>query len=491
VDVPVIFERSRPGRRGVRYDFPDDLPPFDLTHHLPQELMRQSPLGLPEVAENDVVRHYTYLSSLNYGVDTGFYPLGSCTMKYNPKVNDWAANLTGFQDVHPEQPEETVQGLLSLLFALQEALKEIAGMDAVSLQPAAGAHGELTGILMIKAYLRDRGEDRSTILVPDSAHGTNPATASMAGYQVKVVPSNRRGGVDVDALRRLVDSQTAGLMLTNPNTLGLFEEDILAIADIVHRAGGLLYYDGANANAIMGRVRPGDMGFDVVHLNLHKTFSTPHGGGGPGAGPVGVKAPLAPYLPSPHLVQQDGQFRWNYDCPQSIGKMRSYFGNVGVLVRAYAYLRSHGAAGLKAVSEAAVLNANYLRQRLAPEYTTAYDRPVKHEFVLSLGNQKSRGARALDVAKRIIDYGFYPPTVYFPLVIDEALMVEPTETESKETLDRFADALKRINEEIDANPDALYEAPHNTVVRRLDEATAARRPVLTWQQWVKTVDTRA
>ncbi|MCY0877725.1 MAG: aminomethyl-transferring glycine dehydrogenase subunit GcvPB [Firmicutes bacterium] len=489
MDVPVIFERSRTGRRGLRYDVPDDVPPFDPTQHLPPDLVRQSDLGLPEVAENDVVRHYTSLSSLNYGVDTGFYPLGSCTMKYNPKVNDWAAGLPGFQDLHPGQPEETVQGLLWLLFQLQEALKEIAGMDAVSLQPAAGAHGELTGILMIKAYLRDRGENRTTILVPDSAHGTNPATAAMAGYQVKVVPSNRRGGVDVRALSQMVDSQTAGLMLTNPNTLGLFEEEIGEIADIVHQAGGLLYYDGANMNAIMGRVRPGDMGFDVVHLNLHKTFSTPHGGGGPGAGPVGVKAPLAPYLPVPRLIQEGERFRWSYDGPRSIGKVRAYFGNVGVLIRAYAYLRSHGPDGLKTVSEAAVLNANYLKHRLAPEYMTPYERPVMHEFVLSLARQKARGARALDVAKRIIDYGFYPPTVYFPLVVEEAMMVEPTETESKETLDRFSEVLKRIDQEIDSDPDTLLEAPHDTAVQRLDEAQAARRPVLTWQQWLAIRDT--
>jgi glycine dehydrogenase subunit 2 len=481
MDVPVIFERSRPGRRGVRFDAVSDIPAFDVETSLPASLIRRSSLGLPEVAENDVVRHYTDLSTLNYGVDTGFYPLGSCTMKYNPKVNDWAAGLPGFADVHPLQPDSTVQGLLELLYGLEEGLKEISGMDAVSLQPAAGAHGELTGILMIKAYLQDRGDHRTTILVPDSAHGTNPATASMAGFQVKVVPSNSRGGVDVEALRELVDGQTAGLMLTNPNTLGLFEEDILEIADIVHAAGGLLYYDGANANAIMGRVRPGDMGFDVVHLNLHKTFSTPHGGGGPGAGPVGVKKELIPYLPYPRLKRTDPGYSWDYDRGRSIGKVRSYYGNVGVLVRAYAYLRSHGAMGLKAVSETAVLNANYLLHQLQDDYKTPYDRTVKHEFVLSLTPQKARGARALDVAKRIIDFGFYPPTVYFPLVVEEALMVEPTETESKETLDRFVEAMHQINRETDDKPQILHEAPHHTVVSRFDEATAARHPVLTWQ----------
>ncbi len=482
MDVPVIFERSRPGRRGVRFDAHHDVPDVRLEDVLPSHLIRSTPLGLPEVAENDVVRHYTELSTLNYGVDTGFYPLGSCTMKYNPKINDWAASLPGFADVHPLQPDSTVQGLLKVLHALEEGLKEISGMDAVSLQPAAGAHGELTGILMIKAYLKDRGENRTTILVPDSAHGTNPATAAMAGFQVKVVPSNDRGGVDVAALRSLVDANTAGLMLTNPNTLGLFEEDIVEIADIVHQAGGLLYYDGANANAIMGRVRPGDMGFDVVHLNLHKTFSTPHGGGGPGSGPVGVKKALEPYLPYPRLMSGDDGLHWDYNRGKSIGKVRSFFGNVGVLVRAYAYLRSHGAEGLKAVSETAVLNANYLRQQLSDAYHTPYQRTVKHEFVLSLTPQKNRGARALDVAKRIIDYGFYPPTVYFPLVVEEALMVEPTETESKETLDRFVEAMQAINREIDESPELLHEAPHQTVVRRFDEATAARHPILTWTQ---------
>lgn len=482
MDVPLIFERSRPGRRGVRFDELSDVPRFDAEASIPAEFLRTESVDLPEVAENDVVRHYTQLSTLNYGVDTGFYPLGSCTMKYNPKVNDWAASLPGFADVHPLQPDYTTQGLLTLLHTLEEGLKEISGMDAVSLQPAAGAHGELTGILMIKAYLTDRGEPRTTILVPDSAHGTNPATAAMAGYQVKVVPSNRRGGVDVAALRSLVDGGTAGLMLTNPNTLGLFEEDILEIAEVVHQAGGLLYYDGANANAVMGLVRPGDMGFDVVHLNLHKTFSTPHGGGGPGSGPVGVKAQLAPYLPYPRLAAGESGWYWDYSRDRSIGKVRSYYGNAGILVRAYAYLRSHGAEGLKAVSETAVLNANYLLHQLSEAYHTPYQRSVKHEFVLSLSDQKRRGGRALDVAKRIIDYGFYPPTVYFPLVVDEALMVEPTETESKETLDQFVKAMLAINDEIDSDADLLHHAPHNTVVSRFDEASAARRPILTWQQ---------
>lgn len=482
MDVPVIFESSVPGRRGV--DIPiDEIPILAPQDILPKQLIRSSDLGLPEVSELQVVRHYTRLSNLNYGVDTGFYPLGSCTMKYNPKVNDWAATLPGFQDVHPLQPMSTVQGTMEVLYQLEQGLAEISGMDAMTLQPAAGAHGELTGILMIKAYLRARGENRTTIIVPDSAHGTNPATAAMAGFAVKVVPSNERGGVDVSVLRTMVGKDTAGLMLTNPNTLGLFEEDILEIASIVHEAGGLLYYDGANANAIMGKVRPGDMGFDVVHLNLHKTFSTPHGGGGPGAGPVGVKAALIPFLPKPRIIRDDTGYRFDSEgLPQSIGKVRSYYGNVGVLVRAYAYMRTYGAEGLKAVSETAVLNANYLLKTLEPYFEPAYKRLVKHEFVLSAVAQKKRGARALDIAKRLIDYGYYPPTVYFPLVIEEALMVEPTETETLETLDEFVTAMVAIDKEIDTDASVLHDAPHNTVVRRLDEAKAARTPDLSWHQ---------
>jgi glycine dehydrogenase subunit 2 len=480
MDIPVIFERSVPGRRGVRMPGAD-VPAWDESHDLPAGLRRTKPLTLPEVAENDAVRHYSELSRLNYGVDTGFYPLGSCTMKYNPKVNEWVASLPGFRDIHPLQPASTVQGVLGLLYDLEQALAEIAGMDAVSLQPAAGAHGELTGVLLIRALLESRGDPRKTIIVPDSAHGTNPATAAMAGFRVAVVPSNARGSVDLAALSSMVGPDTAGLMLTNPNTLGLFEEDILEIAALVHQAGGLLYYDGANANAILGVVRPGDMGFDVVHLNLHKTFSTPHGGGGPGAGPVGVKRELEPFLPGPRLQRAaDGSFHWDADRPHSIGKVRSYFGNVGILVRAFAYMLSHGPEGLRAVAETAVLNANYLLHQLRPSYEPAFDRRVMHEFVLALSAQKARGASALDVAKRLIDFGFYPPTVYFPLVVREALMVEPTETESLSTLNQFAEALRQIDREIDEAVDVLHEAPHDTPVRRLDEARAARQPDLVW-----------
>ncbi len=481
MDVPVIFEKSVPGRRGIRLPAAD-VPEVPLEEMLGRDFVRTSKLNLPEVSEMDAVRHYTRLSTLNYGLDTGFYPLGSCTMKYNPKVNEAIAALPGFADIHPLQPDSTVQGMLQVMKELEDALAEISGMDAVTLQPAAGAHGELTGILIIRAYLLAQGQHRTTVLVPDSAHGTNPATAAMAGFQVKIVPSNNRGDVDVDKLRQMVNEETAGLMLTNPNTLGLFEEDILEIADIVHKAGGLLYYDGANANAIMGKVRPGDMGFDVVHLNLHKTFSTPHGGGGPGSGPVGVKSRLEPFLPVPRIVGSPDHYQWTYDRPQSIGKVRSFYGNPGILVRAYAYLKSHGGAGLKEVSETAVLNANYLLHLLRDIYETPFDRPVKHEFVLSLKDQKKRGAKALDVAKRLIDYGVYPPTVYFPLVVEEAMMVEPTETESKETLDMFAKAMREINGEIDASPDVLHEAPHHTVMGRLDETLAARHPVLTYCQ---------
>ncbi|MHB1611882.1 MAG: aminomethyl-transferring glycine dehydrogenase subunit GcvPB [Sulfobacillus sp.] len=477
MDVPVIFEKSVEGRRGVTLPA-SDVPMPELAEILPKKYVRQAPTYLPEVSEFDVVRHYTYLSSLNYGLDTGFYPLGSCTMKYNPKINEWAANLPGFAGLHPLQPGSTVQGILELLHNLEEMLAEIAGMDRVTLQPAAGAQGELTGILMIKKYLEHRGEHRTTVLVPDSAHGTNPATAAMAGFAVKEVPSNSRGGVDVEALQHMVNHDTAALMLTNPNTLGLFEEDILDIASIVHSAGGLLYYDGANANAIMGKVRPGDMGFDVVHLNLHKTFSTPHGGGGPGAGPVGAKSELIPFLPRPSIMWKNGQWELSDESPDTIGKVRSYYGNIGILVRAYAYVRSHGAQGLKQVSETAVLNANYLLSLVQDLYTSSYSRRVKHEFVISLANQKHRGARALDVAKRLIDFGYYPPTVYFPLVVEEALMVEPTETESKETLDRFAADLRHIDQEIETDPELLHHAPHDTVVGRLDEALAARQPNL-------------
>ncbi|WP_054669075.1 aminomethyl-transferring glycine dehydrogenase subunit GcvPB [Calditerricola satsumensis] len=479
--MPLIFERSKPGR--VAYSLPEpDVPEASVTACIPAHLLRRVPAELPEVSEPDLIRHYTELSRRNHGIDNGFYPLGSCTMKYNPKVNEDVARLPGFAHVHPLQPEEMVQGALELMWHLQEYLAEITGMDAVTLQPAAGAHGEWTGLMMIRAYHEARGEKRTKVIVPDSAHGTNPASATVAGMQTVTIPSDARGLVDLEALKRAVDENTAALMLTNPNTLGLFEEDILEIAKIVHDVGGLLYYDGANANAILGIARPGDMGFDVVHLNLHKTFTTPHGGGGPGAGPVGVKKDLIPFLPVPVVVKEGDRYRLDYDRPQSIGRVKGFYGNFGMLVRAYAYIRTMGPEGLRQVSECAVLNANYLMRRLAPYFDLPYDRHCKHEFVLSGRRQKKLGVRTLDMAKRLLDFGFHPPTIYFPLIVDECLMIEPTETEAKETLDAFADAMIQIAKEAEENPDLVLNAPHTTVVKRLDEVTAARKPILRWQK---------
>nr|MBO2468967.1 glycine dehydrogenase (aminomethyl-transferring) [Bacillota bacterium] len=479
--MPLIFERSKPGR--IAYSLPaPDVPEVNVADVIPPHLLRRTPAELPEVSELDLIRHYTELSRRNHGIDIGFYPLGSCTMKYNPKVNEDVARLPGFTEVHPLQPEETVQGALALMWHLQEYLAEITGMDAVTLQPAAGAHGEWTGLMMIRAYYEARGEKRTKVLVPDSAHGTNPASATVAGLETVTVPSNERGLVDLEALKRLADENTAALMLTNPNTLGLFEEQIVEIAKIVHDVGGLLYYDGANANAIMGIARPGDMGFDVVHLNLHKTFTTPHGGGGPGAGPVGVKKALIPFLPVPVVVKEGDRYRLDYDRPQSIGRVKGFYGNFGMLVRAYAYIRTMGPDGLRQVAENAVLNANYLMRRLAPYFDLPYDRHCKHEFVLSGRRQKKLGVRTLDMAKRLLDFGFHPPTIYFPLIVDECLMIEPTETESKETLDAFADAMIQIAKETEENPDIVLSAPHTTVVKRLDEVRAARKPILRWRK---------
>ena len=481
---PLIFTYSRPGRGGAGLPEPD-VPVRPVEERVPPELLRREPPRLPEVAEVDLVRHYTRLSQMNHAVDTGFYPLGSCTMKYNPKVNERVAALPGFNRLHPYVPDDLAQGALKLMYDLERALCEIGGMARATLQPAAGAHGELTGILLIRAYHEARGEGhRDKVIVPDSAHGTNPATAAMAGYRVVEVASDRRGGVDLAELERVLDDRVAALMLTNPNTLGLFDENIHRIAQMVHAAGGLLYYDGANANAILGISRPGDMGFDVVHFNLHKTFSTPHGGGGPGSGPVGVSEALVPFLPAP-LVERDpetGRYYLDYDRPQAIGRMRSFFGNFAVLVRAYAYIRALGAAGLRQVSEDAVLNANYVMRQLAGVYRLPFDRVCKHEFVLSAANLRERtGVRALDVAKRLLDFGIHPPTIYFPLIVEEALMIEPTETESKETLDRFVAVMRQIAREAEEDPEKVRQAPYTTPVRRLDEALAARRPVLRWQ----------
>ncbi|MCK6257671.1 aminomethyl-transferring glycine dehydrogenase subunit GcvPB [Fictibacillus sp. KIGAM418] len=477
-DTALIFELSKEGRVG--YSLPDlDVPEVSLDSLIPSDYVREEPAELPEVSELQIIRHYTALSKRNHGVDSGFYPLGSCTMKYNPKINEDVARYPGFAQIHPLQDEETVQGAMEMLYNLQTSLAEITGMDEVTLQPAAGAHGEWTGLMMIRAYHEANGDShRTKVIVPDSAHGTNPASATVAGFDSITVKSDERGLVDLDDLRRVVGEDTAALMLTNPNTLGLFEEHILEMAAIVHEAGGKLYYDGANMNAIMGYTRPGDMGFDVVHLNLHKTFTGPHGGGGPGSGPVGVKKDLIPFLPKPVLVKKEEGFTFEYDRPQSIGRVKPYYGNFGINVRAYTYIRTMGPKGLKNVSEYAVLNANYLMRRLEPHFDLPFTQHCKHEFVLSGRRQKKLGVRTLDMAKRLLDFGYHPPTIYFPLSVEEAIMIEPTETESKETLDEFIDAMIQIAQEAEKSPEVVQEAPHSTVVKRLDEAMAARKPVL-------------
>ncbi|HJW22921.1 MAG TPA: aminomethyl-transferring glycine dehydrogenase subunit GcvPB [Candidatus Limnocylindrales bacterium] len=481
---PTLFELSKAGRGGGKVAHP----PAGALDRIPPAQRRQTPPGLPELSEPEVVRHYVNLSQLNYAIDTGFYPLGSCTMKWNPKVNEWAARLPGFANLHPMSPDDVAQGTLQLLWELEQMLLEITGMTAMTLQPAAGAHGELTGVLMIRAYHAARGDlDRSEILVPDSAHGTNPATASMAGLRTVSIKAAPDGGLDIDAFRAAIGPRTAAVMITNPSTLGLFESRIGGLLDLVHGAGGLAYMDGANLNAILGRFKPGEAGFDVMHINTHKTFSTPHGGGGPGAGPVGVGPKLEPYLPAPRVLREpDGTFRLERpgERPTSIGRMRSFVGSTGVLVRAYAYLRTHGASGLREVTDDAVLAANYLKQRLTE--SGAYDIPFKsvckHEFIASASSIKRRtGIRTLDIAKRLLDKGFHAPTVYFPLTVDEAMLIEPTETESVETLDAFAAALIEIAHEAETDPEAIHAAPHDTPVRRLDEVAAARNPNLRWR----------
>jgi glycine dehydrogenase subunit 2 len=476
--MPTIYARGQKGRKALA--LPElSRPEEELLREIPEGMRRKEPPRLPEVSQPELIRHYTALSRLNYGVDTGFYPLGSCTMKYNPKLHEDLSRLPGFTGLHPLLPEDEVQGALAVLWELSEYLKGIAGMPGITLQPAAGAHGELTGMFLIKRYFEDRGEleKRRKILLPDSAHGTNPASAAMAGFQVVSIPSDRRGMVDLEALKRNLDETVAGIMLTVPNTLGIFEEDILTITELVHSAGGLCYFDGANLNAFLGRARPGDMGADIFHFNLHKTFSTPHGGGGPGAGPLAVSEPLIPYLPVPEIVKEGEKFRLNFDKPKSIGRVHPYFGNFLVMVKALAYILTLGDAGMAEVSAAAVLAANYLRVRLKGTYKLPYDRLCKHEFVLS-GEGLAEGIRTLDIAKRLIDYGFHPPTIYFPLIVREALMIEPTETEPKEALDAFVEAMLKIAEEARTNPALLKEAPHNAPVRRLDEARAVREPIL-------------
>ncbi len=474
-DFPLIFERSQRGRRAARPPEPKEV---DVATLLGEENLRDAPPRLPEVSELELVRHYTGLAHRQFSIDGNPYPLGSCTMKYNPKVNEEAAKL--FDELHPYQDPDTVQGALELLYNLQHDLGEITGMDAVSLQPAAGAHGELTGILIIRAYHETNGEDaqRRVVIVPDAAHGTNPATAAMVGYDVVEVPTGDKGEVDLDAFQEALGPHVAAVMLTNPNTLGLFETNILEIATLAHEVGAQLYYDGANTNAILGRARPGDMGFDVVHLNLHKTFTTPHGGGGPGTGPVGVKAHLREFLPAPLIKCEDERFDFDYDLPRSIGRMRSFYGNFGNLVRAYTYIRALGKEGLIGVSTMAVLNANYLRVKMQEAgFTIAFDRLNMHEFVA----QPPKGLKTLDLAKAMLDYGVHPMTMYFPLVVKEAMMFEPTETESLETLDAYVDVLVDILKRAKEDPDFLKNAPYTTPVRRLDEVSAARNPVLRFE----------
>ncbi|MDD4803253.1 MAG: aminomethyl-transferring glycine dehydrogenase subunit GcvPB [Syntrophomonas sp.] len=478
----LVFEKHVKGSNSFT------LPPCDISEEsvsqcIPELFLRREDTALPELSEVEAVRHFTNLSKRAYGVDNGFYPLGSCTMKYSPKINEWAARLPGLAGLHPYQPEDTVQGALQLYYEMQEMLSEITGMDGFSLQPAAGAHGEMTGIMAIKAYHQHRQDNKRTkMMVPDSAHGTNPATANVVGYDVIEVKSNQRGLVDLDDLRAKMNDEIAGLMLTNPNTLGLFEEDIREIAAIVHDGGGLLYYDGANLNGIVGVARPGDMGFDVVHVNLHKTFSTPHGGGGPGSGPVGVKSILLDFLPIPLVIKKGDQYEFDYERPLSIGKVRNFYGNFGVIVKAYAYIKSLGGTGLKEACEHAVLNANYLRHQLREDYNIAMDVLCKHEFVINSKKQAANGITTMDIAKRLIDYGYHPPTVYFPMIVSEAMMIEPTETESKDRLDEFVQTMHNIAEEAANDPDLVIHAPHNAVIKRVDEVTAARKPIVKWER---------
>jgi glycine dehydrogenase subunit 2 len=472
--VELIYEKSKPGRRAGR------VPSYGLpVPEIPSELRRERPPRLPEVPENEIVRHFTALADRNFGIDTGFYPLGSCTMKHNPRVNERVVGLPGFRDLHPLQEEDGIQGALELMWELQGILSEVAGLPAVTLQPAAGSQGELTGLMIMRAAFADRGEpERNVIITADTAHGTNPASVTMAGYKLQKVETDARGNLDLDDLRAKVDGRTAGLMLTNPSTLGLFDENIEDVAAIFHEAGALLYYDGANLNAVCGISRPGDMGFDIVHINLHKTFSQPHGGGGPGGGPIVVRDRLEPFLPVPAVVPAGERFRLDYDRPKSIGKVRGFFGPFGVFVRSYAFIRAYGPE-LREMSELAVLNANYLLARLKEHYELPFDRLCMHEFVLSARNLKrEHGVTALDVAKRLMDYGFHPPTIYFPLVVPEALMIEPTETETRETLDEFTDAMEAIAREAADNPDLLRDAPIGRPVRRVDEVKAAKRAVV-------------
>lgn len=484
-DSRLSFEKSRAGRKGVTFPAARCLKESAL-QQIPEIYRRKEAAHFPELTEPEVIRHFVNLSKKNFSIDTNFYPLGSCTMKYNPKINEWVAALESFSALHPMQPDANAQGTLQVLYELEHSLKEITGMDAFSLQPAAGAHGELTGMMLVRAYHASRGQlKRFKVLVPDSSHGTNPASAALLGYQVVEVKSNKRGRVDLEHLKQCLDEETACLMLTNPNTLGLFEEEILEITRLVHEKGALLYYDGANLNALLGIIRPGDMGFDIVHLNLHKTFSTPHGGGGPGAGPVGVKKYLVPFLPVPRVEKAAHGYKLIQSSPQSIGRVRSFFGNVGILLRAYVYIRTLGLSGLKQVSEDAILNANYMKEKAKKIFPIAVDEACMHEFVLTLKTAKDKGIHAGDIGKRLLDFGFHSPTVHFPLVVEEALMIEPTETENKETLEAFCKALKQIAQEIAENPEIVKTAPHTLPIHRPDEVLAARRPILSYRDQLR------
>ena len=485
----LVFEKSSPGKRAYKLP-PLDVPEVDAKALLGEAHRKQS-AGLPELSEIEIIRHFTRLSTWNYAIDLGMYPLGSCTMKYNPRVNEFVARIEGLADAHPYRPESLAQGILEIIELLQHCLIEITGMDAITLQPAAGAHGEFTGILLVRAWHESKGNARRKIIIPDSAHGTNPATAAICGYQVENLKSNADGGIDLEALARQVDEDTAALMLTNPSTLGVFENEIHKIADILHAKGALLYMDGANMNALVGKVRPGDFGVDVMHLNLHKTFSTPHGGGGPGSGPVACKKFLEPFLPTPVLVrkagnegtreQGTGTLHWEFNRPQSVGRVRAFYGNTGMFIRALAYILANGPDGLRQTTEDAVLNANYIRKKLEDLYELPYKTPSMHEVVFSDKRQASKGVKTGDIAKRLIDYGFHPYTVSFPLIVHGALMIEPTESESLEELNLFIEAMRSIAHEVEQTPELVKSAPHSTRVSRLDEVQAARKPVLRWR----------
>ena len=483
----LLFEKSSPGKRGYKLA-PLDVPAVDVAALL-GEAHRKVAGELPELSEIEIIRHFTRLSTWNYAIDLGMYPLGSCTMKYNPRVNEWVARIEGLADAHPYRPDALAQGILEIIDNLQRCLLEITGMDTITLQPAAGAHGEFAGILLVRAWHESQGNARKKILIPDSAHGTNPATAAICGYTVENLKSNSEGGIDLEALTRQVDDETAALMITNPSTIGVFESQIARIAEILHAKGALLYMDGANMNALVGKARPGDFGVDVMHLNLHKTFSTPHGGGGPGSGPVACKAFLEPFLPTPILCQsEDGMRHWSYDRPKSVGRVRAFYGNVGMFIRALAYILANGPDGLRQTTEDAVLNANYIRAKLEDVYELPYKTASMHEVVFSDKRQAARGVKTGDIAKRLIDYGFHPYTVSFPMIVAGALMIEPTESESLEELDLFIEAMRSIAREVEETPELVKTAPHSTRVSRLDEVQAARKPILRWAPAVGSKD---